>query len=339
MSQAALSELLARQGLYHPEYRGGLCNHLPMALVALARMGAPADRLRLYARLYERRLEPAPEGGKILPQECWPQNLGRRRRYADFLATFQRAATERGLPQLLRDALPLLMPGCAAAAFHPLIRLGYALEAEAQQEVAIALAYWAARHLSLGGTSGTEARPLSGDPEMLLSRLADDPTFNHRPDADSLIDAEMKRATVPEFAPVIDWLEIGPDSIRLLARAALRLYAATGDFTALHMLTGMQAVRLVLPYCEDRSAALRWIWQALAAAYLSIGKPPVPVHHSPGATNAPGWPEILNWTLEADDEHVIKLVYSCWVEDRAYADSLYRTVAVSMVRNQLSEAR
>jgi hypothetical protein len=39
------------------------------------------------------------------------------------------------------------------------------------------------------------------------------------------------------------------------------------------------------------------------------------------------------------DEHAIKLVYSCWVEDQAYADPLYRTVADSVSRSQMSEVR
>jgi hypothetical protein len=337
---ATLAELLERQGQYHAEYRGGLSNHLPMALVALARMGAPADRLRLYARLYERRLELAPEGGKILSQERWSLSLGRRARYADFLATFQQAIAEKGWPQLLRDALPALMPGCGAAAFHPLIRLGYALEAEAPREVVIALAYWSARYLPLGGAPDTEARPFSDDPETLLSRLAADPAFSHHPDEDALIDAEMKRAAAaPEFEPVIGWLEIGPDSPRRLARAALRLYAATGDFTALHMLTGLQAARLALPYCANAKTALRWLWQALAAAYLSIGKPAFTDRRLPRTTAAPGWPAILKLAVAASDEHVIKLVYSCWVEDEAYADPLYRTVASSVVKSRMSEAR
>ena len=34
-----LKPLLQRARDYHPEYRGGLCNHLPMALIA-ARLGS-----------------------------------------------------------------------------------------------------------------------------------------------------------------------------------------------------------------------------------------------------------------------------------------------------------
>ena len=46
-------------GLRHaPEYRGGLSNHLPMALVALDALGADAERLCRFASDYARRLEP-----------------------------------------------------------------------------------------------------------------------------------------------------------------------------------------------------------------------------------------------------------------------------------------
>src|SRR5688572_26371891 len=131
--RGALSGLLEHQRRYHAEYRGGLSNHLSMALVALARMGAQDERLRCYARLYERRLEPAPDPGKVLAE--WPSYLGRRARYADFLATFGHAVAESGWEPTLRGALPALMPGCGAAAFHPLIRLAFAIEAREPQEM------------------------------------------------------------------------------------------------------------------------------------------------------------------------------------------------------------
>lgn len=330
---ATLSELLDRQRSYHPEYRGGLSNHLPMALVALARMGAPAERLRVYARLYERRLEPAPPEGEVLAGAGWQRHLGQRARYADVLATLREGTAEAGWPAVLREALPVLMPGCAAAAFHPLIRLGFAVEAEASGEIAVALAYWASRFLPLGGQNAAGSEPISEDPKALLARLAADPAFAHRPDEDALIDAEMKRATaMPEFAPVGGWLAIGPDTPRRLARTVLELYAATGDFTALHMVTGVQAVRVVLPYCADRDAALRSLWQALAAAYLSIGKPAIPETLPLDPADAPDWPAILERVREAADEHVIKIVYSCWVEDAAYADPLFRAVAARAIQ-------
>jgi hypothetical protein len=331
--RGVLAELLDRQRAYHAEYRGGLSNHLPMALIALERMGAPPERLRGYARLYERRLEAAPEEGRALPAAEWRRLLGRKGHFGEFLATFRADIERAGWQAVLRDALPALMPGCAAAAFHPMIRLGYAIEAESEGEMAIALAYWASRHLPLRAMCGPDMGTISDDPDALLTRLSADPALVHQPDADALIDAEMKKATdVADFAPVAGWLAITPETPRRLARAALKVYAGTGDFTALHMVTGVQAARVVLPWCEDRELALRYLWQALAAAYLSIGKPPVPEAPIADAPVPPAWPTLLERVRDLADEHAIKLVYSCWVEDQAYADPLYRTVADAETR-------
>lgn len=138
----------------------------------------------------------------------------------------------------------------------------------------------------------------------------------------------MKRTTsIPEFATVIFWLEIAPDTLRRLARTALEVYAATADFTALHMVTGVQAARCILSYCEAPEAAIRYLWQAIAAAYLSIGRPEIPKVPELDPADAADWPAILEAACAAEDEHVIKIVYSCWAEDAAYNDPLYRAVA------------
>ena len=333
VAHSTLSELLDRQRLFDPEYRGGLSNHLPMALVALSRMGASAERLRVFARLYERRLEPAPPTGQVLSRETWRRHLGHRVNYPDFLATFVQELTQERWPDVLREVLPLLMPGCSAAAFHPLIRLSFAIETKSPSEVTIALAYWAARFLRLGGDGIEERKTLSPNPKELLGRLAGDVSFKHRPDQDSLIDVEMKRATcMPEFVPVIGWLAIAPDTLKRLARTALEVYAATADFTALHMVTGVQSARSFLPWCAEPEVVIRYLWQAIAAAYLSIGKPAIPEVPSLDTRQAPDWPVILRAACDADDEHVIKIVHSCWVEDSAYKDPLYRAVAARAIQ-------
>jgi hypothetical protein len=46
----------------------------------------------------------------------------------------------------------------------------------------------------------------------------------------------------------------------------------------------------------------------------------------------PAWPALLERVSDLADEHAIKLVYSCWVEDQAYANPLYRTVADAETR-------
>jgi hypothetical protein len=56
---AACTDLLAQARRFSPEYGDGLANHLPMALIALDRMGADAATMQRFFARYSRRLEPA----------------------------------------------------------------------------------------------------------------------------------------------------------------------------------------------------------------------------------------------------------------------------------------
>src|SRR5882724_2058302 len=80
-----LKPLLARAREYHPEYRGGLCNHLPMALIALDRLGASPARLQRYATAYLKNMEPAPAPGAGIDETDWQEWLGEADAYADYL--------------------------------------------------------------------------------------------------------------------------------------------------------------------------------------------------------------------------------------------------------------
>lgn len=125
-------------GLRHaPEYRGGLSNHLPMALVALDAMGADGQRLCAFASDYARRLGPRRPGDPIDDA---------------FEAAFARrldAIGRDGVDAVLREALPRLIPGVGAAAFHGLIRTAYGVIAGHAGEIAAGLAYWETRFLPL----------------------------------------------------------------------------------------------------------------------------------------------------------------------------------------------
>jgi hypothetical protein len=56
-----LAKLLTESEAYDPEYGGGLCNHLPLALTALDQMGATPGQLNDYRRTHASWLEKLPE--------------------------------------------------------------------------------------------------------------------------------------------------------------------------------------------------------------------------------------------------------------------------------------
>ena len=58
MISAACRALLADSQRFSAKFGGGMFNHLPMALLALDRLGADEARLREFAAMYSRKLRP-----------------------------------------------------------------------------------------------------------------------------------------------------------------------------------------------------------------------------------------------------------------------------------------
>ena len=283
----ALATLLDQELAYDPVTVQDFSDHLPMALVALDRLGASDARLGEFADDYSRRLLPAR-----------PETAALRARHEETIARV-------GIDDAVRAYLPGALSGIGSAAFHCVIRLAYAIEAGHPGQVAAALAYWDEADDPLTTEPPPESSP---DPLALLGALAADPTLGGRSFGRGSISGQMTRvAATPEFASGAG-LEIAPDSLDRIAAAARALHAATGDFTALHTVTGTHATRIVLPFLDSsaRDRALRFLFQAVAAAYVTIGTPTLA---AVDASGSPGWDEITAAAIESDDEHVVKLAY------------------------------
>src|SRR5262249_38740648 len=142
-------------------------------------------------------------------------------------------------------------------------------------EIASGLAYWAAHWQRLGLVEASN--PVSADPVALLDRLRDDARFATPTELPDLIDDSLIAiGRLKGFSEVTHWLDVERVAIRDLALAAAQVYGATGDFTALHLVTGAQAAAVLLPYFESPKILLPWLWQGMAAAYIAIGRPSLP---------------------------------------------------------------
>lgn len=310
----SLQQLLADGVHQGPEYGGGLSSHLPMALVALHRLGADDARMDAFAARYARRLQPAP------PAQPWPAGDDWTGRFGDFSAwpayrsLFSDWLQAEGSAALLLQVLPRLMPGCAAAAFHGLIRVAYAVQAGQASEVADSLAYWACRYLPLGELPAQPGRV--ADPQPLLRRLR--AGVSRRPlIAQRMADAAHSPALQAEIARLV----IDGQTLQSLARLSALAYAGSGNFTALHLLTACHAMRVLQGFIDEPLPALRWFWQAWATAVVAAGLQ--------GKTAAPmrAWNHIVPVALASDDEHLIKLVDSCRAETQAYGGDDWRHAA------------
>lgn len=322
----ALAALLQRNRGFRPDYRGGLSNHLSMALYSLAALGAGDAELRRLADSQWARLEPLPsEPGASVDAARWTARLGQRDAINGYRALFTQEIARSGREATLRRFLPGLLPGIGAAAFHPLIRVGYGVRFGDDREVADGLAYWATEFTPLGslGRAGTER-----DPRALLARIHATPALAGLDPPGYLINGKMKTAAaLPGFAPIVDTLAPTDGTLPLLAAASVRLYLDKGDFTALHAVTGTHAYRMIEPYVTAPELGLRYLWQAVAAAYVSIGAPRVADPASAESAGAPAWKESLARARQSRDAHDIKLVDIAHQQGLFYGDAVYRRAA------------
>lgn len=335
---SVLARLLADAEVFHPEYGGGLTNHLPMALIALDQMGATPAQLNAYRGQHVSWLEPMPMSDHA-PAAAWPFRKGDRAAFIDLQAEFRGRIAAEGWEPVLRASLPELAPGLSAAAFHAMIRTAMGVVARQPAEIANGLAYWAAHWQRLGVAFGapaaTPAEP-TDDPLALLARLRADPRFDFDPKKgpDLIDDALLAAASLGGFGEVVDWLDAAACDVAGLGRAGAAVYAATGDFTALHLVTGAQAVAVLLPYVDSSRLLVPWMWQAMAAAYVALGRPVLPDAETlQGWRGAelPVWPDLLRAAVAEEDEHSVKLSYSALYLGRLTGDRLYRWLAAREV--------
>ena len=313
---------------FDAEYGHSLASHLPMALVALARLGADDARLADFAERYATRLHPAP------PPQPWPAGQPWQSRFGDpgawpaYRRLFNDWFDDEGAPAVLAQALPPLLRGVGAAAFHGPIRAAYALAAGHSHELADALAYWACRWFALGTP---QAAGTADDAAAVLARLSL-PMPRRR-----LIAQRMARvAEQPAFAATAAAYRIDPaTTLAQLAALAARLYAASANFTVLHLLTSAHAMRLLLPWLDDddAAAALGHYWLAYAAGHAASGLNTAGAARVPPAPLRP-WPEIVARAIASDDDHLIKLVDSCCEQEQAYGGAVWRLAASRAVASR-----
>jgi hypothetical protein len=304
MSLQTLHTLLDANLALPPETADRLTNHLPMALHALHRLGASDARLHGF---FDARVQ------------RW---VGRRELPAAFVQLRERhaaALARDGTDAVLRRVLPALLPGMAAAAFHGLIRTAHAVEAGHGGELVAALAYWGWRWQPLAPPPPGEAMAMD-DWTAALIEAAPEASV-----AGPLISIRMERAThTAPYLALAGRLRPAPDLLARLAALAVERYTATCSFTVLHMVTGLRALRVLMPWAGPGDAAGAVPVHAFVAAYLAA-------RTVPGASAAPApvraWPALAAAAVASDDEHVIKFVEACSAEARVHGDGLYRQAA------------
>jgi hypothetical protein len=97
------------------------------------------------------------------------------------------------------------------------------------------------------------------------------------------------------------------------------------------MVTATHAARVLFEHFPALAteAAIGALWGAACVAHASTGAP-APAEF-PGPDEATAWTEICAGAVRSNDDHVIKLAYTCRCENRRYRNPLYRAVAARLV--------
>lgn len=320
-----LDEALERIHASGPERDGWLSNHAPMAVEALVRHGQ-ASAVHRWLDRYGPKLEEMPVTGSPVTARNWHEALGDPRRVADWTAYFERETAGNPWRDVLAAWWPRLLPGIAAGATHPVIRVGHSVRtlltgeetAPRVRELAHALGYWAARHQSLpalatlapapSAAAALDRVPLvldrSGGIRDRFARLTGFPEWPapaSDPGQASLPAPEQESAGPPETAR---------SALRELVRASTHRYAthAYGEpIMLVHAATAPNAVLRTLPALPGElwSPSLRAAWAASAAvtaAYAPREAAPVPA----AAAGAPDAGELFARAAAHGDDHTIK---------------------------------
>ncbi|MCA0177947.1 MAG: questin oxidase family protein [Proteobacteria bacterium] len=324
---------------FAPSFDNGLSSHLAMTLHAQHRLGASAGQRAAFLAAYTPQLTRRDAAWADGPLANWPAHLGQRHAFEPLRAHFAHAIGVQGLPTVLAQVLPHLLPGAGGDAFHGLIRLGHALDAGHAPEQAQALAYWACCALPLRPAQavwpvGTLAAP------AWLAGVLGLPRPVH-PDLEKpRIALRMKAwATAQGFDAAATALAVGATpasavaTVDALAAQAARLYAHTANFTVLHVITSLWALRMLLPHTPDPVQAVRTYAVAMAAglraarlgaAHADLLRTPVPPPLD--------WATLRAHACASTDDHAAKFLWACEQWAGVSDDAVYLAAASAQWR-------
>jgi hypothetical protein len=286
-----------------------LSDHLPMAVTALAGMGANPERLVTWAASYDalHALRPAD------------------RAEAEGRAKWRARIELHGARKTLAEALEQLGDGIGAAAFHAAIRAAYAIDRNDDRDLACALESWEREFVKLP-VARTPKRVSAADALDALARGALDRSNPGKWLIGDGMRVVGERDGFAEIASVVPSV----DAIDDLALAAAGAFAATGNFTALHLMTATFAFRELSRALGPTEQMMPAFWSAYVAATIVAGV--VPSLHAaaldPLRSTSDSWDALLERAVQQDDDHVIKATYTAWRLSDEIDDPVFATAAM-----------
>jgi hypothetical protein len=304
-----LDRVLDAELAFSPSVQRYFSNHMAMVLVALHQLGAAPNDIKATFDDHVRR---RPE----------------RRDDRDMLDARIEEVALAGIATIVRDRVPALASGPSSQLFHPMIRLGYALDAGHGGQVAAALLDWERRHQVFpAGEVPTGTRRLRDVANILAARPAG--TWPHTFDLDGT-------ARRPELRDALAGIRFDEHTLDDVSSFALAAHVTADDFITLHLVTGARALRTVIPHVDHEVGIQLAAHSAvvMAVAYAAVGAPALLTEADLDAirlSDLPNRSAIASRAIADDDPHVIKLANVALVEEMRTSDPLYRFAAARVV--------
>lgn len=321
-----LAELILKANReYSAEYAigevDGISNHLPMCLFALRRLGAPDERLRSFYSAYVGRLVPRHDTPNFQP-ENWQTFVGRNSFNNEFSSYFLSKINALGISKCLVEHLPFLLSGVGGAAFHPLIRLAYALKLGLKNEVAEALASWCMGYLGFATPNAGEFISAKS-PKDILKAFSENGSFHSEKYQGSSVVAKMKAAAKDDMFWKVFKI---PSRLELseMADCAIKVFVSKPTFIGLHLVTACHAARILTNELGSIDGLLENLWTPFCIAYVTIG---APVTFERFDYECTSWDTLFTKAINSNNDHWCKFVYTCSEEQKAYGVNLYQVAA------------
>ncbi len=326
-----VAAILEAMPSFGSEFAKTFANHAPMVLTALDRIGGSPERMQEFFDHYngtKSLFEFGTPSEKPLTAENWHAQIGNRAAEPDLRIFFADEVARLGIDDAVRCCIDRLAPGVGASAFHALMRLAYGLMRRNETDVAVALGYWAATFLEMPEPTGAAA--ITDDPVEMIAKVAQISSFGEIPIGELLWHNMRGHAEHPDFEGIVDWLAIDDGTLDKMAAASLAIFASSQHFAALHAVTGVHWLRIVLPYCTTPEVMLRKFWLCISTLIPDMEYPTLPDAETLTkwrTVDAPPWSKIWAVAVASYDEHDISIAYSAYEEERVIGDPLYRVVA------------
>jgi hypothetical protein len=326
-----LHKLLQQNRKFSPVYgRSRLANHMSMSLTAMHKMGATDKQLQQLYDMHLIKLVPlfSDDLSADITEDNWSEYLGQSKYYQAYMLFFKDVIEKNKVETILKIYLPLLVKGISSQGFHCIIRLAYGVDIQDVDEIAVSLAYFSSEYIQLRNIDG-KTNHIS-DAGKVIDKIQTLQSFNFSNNKFNTIkDRLLSVVAQPQFEIINDDLSASIIDLNLCASIVSRIYASAKDFTALHMVTATHALRLLAPYFSDFSEASRYYWQAICAAYIAIGSPDFNnANESHLSSNSSFiWNDIFKKAASSFDDHIIKLVYTCYEENKIYSNKIYQSLA------------